>query len=102
MPTERRIRVRDGVELAAVVYGNPNEADAKTQRWLLLHGWLDNAATFEPLARLMDDCVIVAVDLTGHGKSDHAAGGSYHLVDYAADAVAAQLRLMMTVECSKA
>ncbi|MDB6062476.1 MAG: hypothetical protein JWM78_2579 [Verrucomicrobiaceae bacterium] len=37
---------------------------------LALHGWLDNAATFDFLAPLLD-ADIVAIDLAGHGHSHH-------------------------------
>ncbi len=36
---------------------------------LALHGWLDNAASFERLAPLLCTHQIVALDLTGHGRS---------------------------------
>ena len=35
------------------------------------HGWLDNAASFDVLAPLLDNCHIVALDMPGHGLSDH-------------------------------
>ena len=65
------------------------------QRLLAVHGWLDNAASFELLAPLLTNADIAAIDLPGHGHSDHRPGGArYHLLDYlapvleAADALA--------------
>ena len=53
---------------------------------LALHGWLDNAASFEPLSRYLSDYQIIALDFVGHGKSDHRANGAhYHLVDNVQD-----------------
>src|SRR5690606_37738655 len=59
---------------------------------LALHGWLDNAASFAPVAEVMqstgalDDIDLVAIDLAGHGHSQHRAPGAwYHFVDYGDD-----------------
>ena len=63
-------------------------ADAASGRWLLLHGWLDNAASFERLVpELFAEGVahdVCAVDMSGHGLSDHRAG-PYHTCDWAAE-----------------
>jgi len=57
---------------------------------LALHGWLDNAASFEPLAPLLDGLRLVALDLPGHGHSDHRPSGThYHFVDYVEDVLGA-------------
>lgn len=38
---------------------------------LCLHGWLDNANSFQPLMPMLNHCETVAIDLPGHGHSDH-------------------------------
>jgi pimeloyl-ACP methyl ester carboxylesterase len=50
---------------------------------LALHGWQDNAATFDPLiARLPSSISVLAIDLPGHGKSSHyPAGCMYHYTE---------------------
>lgn len=60
--------------------------DSGGERLLCLHGWMDNAASFEPLARTMPECAWVALDAAGHGASDHRpAPGRYYLTDYVLD-----------------
>ena len=60
--------------------------DSSKPSLLALHGWLDNAATFDLLAPLLSDFYIVAVDFAGHGWSEHrAAGTRYHILDHVDD-----------------
>lgn len=57
---------------------------------LALHGWLDNASSFVPIAQNLIQAApeMVAVDLAGHGFSDHRELGShYHFVDYVFDVI---------------
>ena len=62
--------------------GEGSDADGRP-RALCLHGWLDTAASFAPLAERLGDAVeLVAIDLPGHGHSDHADAG-YTLFDMA-------------------
>jgi pimeloyl-ACP methyl ester carboxylesterase len=77
-PTERRIAL-PRLSLAAQVWGN--EAAPPL---LALHGWLDNAGSFALLApALAKKFRVIALDLPGHGHSDHLpAGASYHYLDY--------------------
>jgi pimeloyl-ACP methyl ester carboxylesterase len=57
---------------------------------LALHGWLDNADSFARLAPLLPELHLVALDLPGHGHSDHRPPGAhYHFVDFVPDVIAA-------------
>ena len=63
-------------------------------RVIALHGWLDNAASFVPLARRLPRLNMLAPDLPGHGFSSHrVAPGAYALLDevYLVDALLDQL-----------
>jgi len=48
------------------------------QRVLALHGWLDNAASFVPLAAALPALQLVAIDLPGHGHSAHLPPGTQY------------------------
>jgi pimeloyl-ACP methyl ester carboxylesterase len=75
---ERRIEFPHAT-LALKCWGDPARPPL-----LALHGWLDNAGSFDRLAPLLaDDNHVVALDLRGHGRSSHAPNGTwYHYVDY--------------------
>ncbi len=51
-------------------------------RVLCLHGWLDNAASFVPLSRHLEDFDLLALDFAGHGFSAHRPPSSrYYFTD---------------------
>ncbi|PVZ64971.1 alpha/beta fold hydrolase [Pelagibaculum spongiae] len=67
--------------LKALCWGDPADPPL-----LAIHGWLDNANSFRPLAPLIDNYFVVAIDLPGHGRSDHRPEHAlYHFTDYVAD-----------------
>lgn len=56
---------------------------------LCLHGWLDNAASFEPLAQQLADIPLLALEFPGHGHSGHrGADAHYYFFDWVQDLVA--------------
>ncbi len=69
------------IELAAHLFGAEDGLPV-----IALHGWLDNANSFARLAPLLKGLRIVALDLAGHGYSEHRpSGAGYSLPDYAHD-----------------
>lgn len=62
--TELALPLRN-ITLAAKAWG-----DRTLPPLLALHGWLDNAASFDGIAPLLESHYVVAVDLAGHGRSD--------------------------------
>ena len=67
--------------IAGLRFGNPEGAPV-----LALHGWLDNAASFIPMAPYLTSHDIVAIDMLGHGASSHAPKGyDYAFVDWLHD-----------------
>ncbi|GAB3028484.1 alpha/beta hydrolase [Oleiagrimonas citrea] len=76
-----------GLALKACIHG---PADAPPV--LALHGWLDNAASFERLAPHLDTHRLIALDLPGHGRSAHLPASpfvAYGIAEYVAAVLAA-------------
>jgi len=82
VPAVANIRIDiPGLSIAGLRHVTGADADRR-QRILAVHGWLDNAASFSPLAPLLDHVDLVAVDLPGHGHSGHLPPcAHYHFVD---------------------
>jgi len=57
----------DGFKIAAL---RAKSGDGRN-KILCVHGWLDNANSFLPLLPKIQNADIVAIDLPGHGHSDH-------------------------------
>jgi pimeloyl-ACP methyl ester carboxylesterase len=90
-PIERDIALPH-LRLRAQIWG---EADAPPL--LALHGWLDNAGSFARLAPLLaEHWQVIALDLPGHGHSDHLPPGThYHFIDYVRAVLATVDRLAL-------
>ncbi|WP_298512982.1 alpha/beta hydrolase [uncultured Kordia sp.] len=71
-----------GFVLKAKTWGDKNG-----QPILGIHGWLDNANSFDKIAPLLAaNTYFIAIDLAGHGLSNHRKKtSSYYLWDYALD-----------------
>lgn len=55
---------------------------------LCLHGWLDNAASFQPIFPYLTDRQLIAIDWPGHGFSSHRSlDAHYHFIDWVYDLV---------------
>lgn len=88
MARERRFAV-SGLTLAAREWGTPGELPV-----LALHGWLDNAGSFDRLAPLLAGCHIIALDAAGHGHSDfRSEDASYNIWQDVGDVVEVADRL---------
>lgn len=85
-PRELELPLASGLRLSARAWG-PVDGEPV----LAMHGWLDNAASFDGLAPRLCERLglrIVSLDLPGHGRSSRKRD-HYHFVDWVADALAA-------------
>lgn len=79
-PRERELAL-PRITLAAMEWGRPEQPLI-----LALHGWMDNAGSFEPLAEYLTGYRLLAIDMAGHGRSQHRPDGvPYDLPGYLAD-----------------
>lgn len=67
----------EGLTLRGLEWGVPGDRPV-----LALHGWQDNAGSFLQLAPQLGACHLVALDLTGHGRSSfRSADAGYQIWD---------------------
>ena len=86
MATKEQVYQLQNKRIAALVSGDESKLNTDKTITLLLHGWLDNAASFTPIFEYLNSFNLVAIDLQGHGKSSHRpASSDYNLVDYVQD-----------------
>ena len=79
------------LRLAGKAWGTPSPNGLRV---LAVHGWMDNANSFDRLGPALASASgahVVAIDLLGHGNSDHAASpsGTYHASEHIAATAAA-------------
>ncbi|MGY3943671.1 alpha/beta fold hydrolase [Aeromonas tecta] len=79
MMWERFVTLHDGRRIALL----DNDQQGKPML-IALHGWLDNSASFLPLAPYLEQFHLICVDLPGHGRSDHKST-PYVFVDWLDD-----------------
>lgn len=90
MSAARGAALREGavdIALGRIALLRSQPVTASAPRVLALHGWLDNAASFLPLAPLLGDIELVAPDLPGHGRSAHLPPGADYSFAGAVNAV---------------
>lgn len=66
------------LSVAGTAVAGLRSAETGGTRALALHGWLDNAASFVPLAPQLPELELVAIDLPGHGHSAHLPPGTQY------------------------
>ena len=92
---ERKFLTQDGRFISAVCYGTKDFSNAGL-KIVCLHGWLDNASTFDLLIPEMlknesimktdvGNISIICFELAGHGRSEHREDHVYNLVEHVGD-----------------
>ena len=82
--TRERTFENNGIKLAAKEWGRSGFPPI-----IALHGWLDNANTFDRMLPYMDNVHLIAIDKAGHGKSDfRSADSGYDIWQDISDVIA--------------
>lgn len=75
-----------GLSLHLLEWGHASAASAARPTLVMLHGWMDVAASFQFVVdALDDDRHVIAMDWRGFGLSDAAGHDSYWFADYLGD-----------------
>ncbi len=83
-PLQESLITLGSQKLAVKIYG-----DANLPSIIALHGWCDNAASFDLLAPMLSHVRIIAVDLPGHGfSSSRNSDAGYYIWSNVADVMA--------------
>ena len=61
----------NGVQLAAKEWGTPEGKPV-----IALHGWLDNANSFDKMLPFLEGMHVIAVDMAGHSQSGFRSADS--------------------------
>ncbi len=59
------------INIGRMSFSGQEWGDPEGKPLIALHGWLDNAASFAPLAPFLKGVRLIAIDQAGHGRSDH-------------------------------
>ncbi|MCG9679659.1 alpha/beta hydrolase [Vibrio sp. Isolate24] len=75
---DTRYSIADG-HITAIEYGDSQASDCSI---VFIHGWLDNAASFESVMQALHQSApflhLCAIDLPGHGHSSHKSGSNFY------------------------
>jgi pimeloyl-ACP methyl ester carboxylesterase len=61
---KERLFKANGIQLAAKEWGDPSGMPV-----IALHGWLDNANSFDQMLPYLTDMHVIAIDMAGHSQS---------------------------------
>src|SRR6056297_2047142 len=78
MCNDIKIQLDNGLCFSGKTWGNKTKPPI-----IALHGWLDNASSFETIGPcLSENYYVIAIDLIGHGLTTHLPDYShYHFID---------------------
>ena len=72
---KERLFKANGIELAAKEWGDPSGMPV-----IALHGWLDNANSFDQMLPYLTDMHVIAIDMAGHSQSgDRSEDSGYDI-----------------------